>query len=226
MNATPSSPFAHAGIAEISECFPAAQRAFVAAEIDAALTDHGVRRDIRVAATGDTPRRYRVLGRDDLFAHAPQTAALYRSPRLRAIIESAVGEPVFDVPYVPEECIATRLEAAGDTHGWHWDDYAFALVWILQAPAIADGGVLECVRDTRWNKNAPDVEALVASHTAERYAFAAGSVYVLRSDTTLHRVTPLLGDLRRDALCFTYARAADLTRTVSHETLHAIYATS
>jgi hypothetical protein len=47
---------------------------------------------------------------------------------------------------------------------------------------------------------------------------------LLRTDTTLHRVTPLLRAGRRDALCFSYAAAHELSREVSHETLEAILA--
>ena len=115
---------------------------------------------------------------------------------------------------------------AGDTHGWHWDDYAFALVWVLEAPPAGAGGGLERIAGVPWHKGAVDVDAVLAASEPERHAVSSGSVYLLRADTAMHRVAPLLCDGRRDALCFTYASASDLERSVSHETLEQIFATS
>jgi hypothetical protein len=217
---------ARCGIADVSALVALDLRERVAGEVGAALTACGARRDLRIDATGGTPRRYRILTRDTLLERCPSVAALYRSPALRDLIERVAGETVFDVPYRPEEFIATRLEFAGDTHGWHWDDYAFALVWVLEAPPADAGAQVEFVSGVPWCKTAPNVEGFLRSRDIVRRAVAAGSVYLLRADTTLHRVAPLLRDERRDALCFTYARAADLERDPSHETLEQIYATS
>ena len=209
---------------DVTALIPHDVRERVAAEATAALDAFSVRREIRVGVTGGSPRRYRVVDRDTLARACPSAAAFYPSDRLLGTIRAVAGEAVAPVPYAPEELIATRLERAGDTHGWHWDDYAFALVWVLHAPPRGCGADLEYVPDVPWCKDAPNVDAILTRRRPQRVRIAAGTVYLLRTDTTLHRVTPLLGDAHRDALCFSYAAVRDLSRVVTHETLEAILA--
>jgi hypothetical protein len=216
--------FARSGFADLTAVISAGARASIRSEVTAALDAHAERRDVRIAATGESPRRYRIVGRDTLAQACPAALALYRSAPLLALLSDIAGEPVVPVPYAPEELIATRLEAAGDTHGWHWDDYGFALVWVLRAPPASGGGMLEFVTGVPWCKTAPRVDQILAERAPVRAHVAAGTVYLLRTDTTLHRVAPLRRDERRDALCFSYAAARELTREVSHETLDAILA--
>jgi hypothetical protein len=218
--------FARDAFVDVTAAIPADWRTHVNAEVTAALDAHGVRRDVRVAATGASPRRYRVAGREVLAQQCRWTASFYRSAYLGSLIAAIAGEPVVPVPYVPEELIATRLEFAGDTHGWHWDDYGFALVWVLRAPAPQDGAALEYVTGVPWCKAAPGLDAILADRTPARAHVPGGSVYLLRADTTLHRVTPLERATLRDALCFSYAAERELSRTVSHETLDAIVGAS
>lgn len=214
--------FARDGFADVSVLFPPEVRARVSAEVTAALDAHSVRRDVRIGVTGGTPRRYRILDRDTLASACPATAQLYRSPHVLTLVGAVAGQPVVPVPYVAEELIATRLESAGDTHGWHWDDYAFALVWVLCAPAARDGATLEYITGVPWCKADPNIEAILAEREPVRAHIASGTLYLLRTDTTLHRVTPLQRNVRRDALCFSYAATADIHRAVTHESLETI----
>jgi len=216
--------FAHDGFVDLTAAIPGDVRERVGREVTAALDAHAERRDVSIAATGATPRKYRIVGRDMLAATCPASASFYRSEPLLALLSDVVGEAVVPVPYEPEELIATRLEAAGDTHGWHWDDYGFALVWVLRAPPAADGAALEFITGVPWCKTEPRVDAILAERVPVRAHVASGTVYLLRTDTTLHRVTPLRRDAQRDALCFSYAAADDVARHVSHETLEAILA--
>lgn len=214
--------FAREGFVELTAAIPGDVRARITAEVTSALDAHAVRRDVRIAVTGESPRRYRVVGRDTLAATCPATASFYRSASLLALLSEIAGVAIVPAPYEPEELIATRLEAAGDTHGWHWDDYGFALVWVLRAPPACDGAVLEFVTGVPWCKAAPRVDAILGEREPLRAYVATGTVYLLRADTTLHRVAPLRRDARRDALCFSYAAADERSREVSHETLDAI----
>jgi len=214
--------FGRDGFADVTGLIAPEVRARIGAEVTAALDAHSVRRDVRIAVTGGSPRRYRLVGRDTLASACPHAAELYRSPDVLSLVGAIAGQPVVPVPYVAEELIATRLERAGDTHGWHWDDYAFALVWVLCAPAARDGGTLEYITGVPWCKSAPNVEAILAEREPVRAHIASGTLYLLRTDTTLHRVTPLDRDGRRDALCFSYAATADIHRTITHESLETI----
>jgi hypothetical protein len=214
--------FARSGFADVTALIPADWYRGIYDEVTAGLDAYGERRDLRIAVTGDSPRRYRVVGRDTLAATCPLAARAYRSETIRNLVAGVAGEAIVPVPYVPEELIATRLEVTGDTHGWHWDDYGYALVWVLRAPAPGDGALLEFVTDVPWCKSAPRVDAILAENEPVRAHVGSGTVYLLRADTTLHRVTPLRRDAHRDALCFSYAAASDLRRERSHESLDAI----
>ncbi len=211
--------FASDGFADLTTAIPASWRAIVAREVIAALDAHAVRRDVRIAVTGDSPRRYSIADRDTLAVAAPESARIYRSTELGELVAAVAGEAIDPVPYEPEEFIATRLHRAGDTHGWHWDDYGYALVWVLQAPHPAGGGVLEYLTNVPWNKHDPRIEERLLERQPQRAELAAGIVYLLRTDTTLHRVTPLACEGVRDVACFSYAARRTLGRAVSHETL-------
>lgn len=216
--------FARDGFADLTATIPGDVRERIGGEVTAALDAHAERRDVCIGATGSSPRKYRIVGRDTLAVTCPASASFYRSAPLLALLSEVAGEAVVPVPYEPEELIATRLETAGDTHGWHWDDYGFALVWVLRAPPAADGATLEFVTGVPWCKTDPRLDAILAERVPVREHVASGTVYLLRADTTLHRVTPLRRDGRRDAVCFSYAAAHDVARNVSHETLEAILA--
>lgn len=202
--------------------FPPSLIASLAAVVGRVLDVHGVRRDLRLATTGGSRRRYRIANRDVLAAESLLIEQTYRSPVTRAAIAAVAGEPVFPVPYVPEEFIATRLEEPGDVHGWHWDDYSYALVFVLRTPPAAAGAGVELVRNVAWDKAAPRVDEHVRTHPVECFRPPAGSAYLLRAHATLHRVAPLTAAAVRDVLCFSYANAADLQRAISHETVEAL----
>ncbi|MFE6335173.1 hypothetical protein ACFVOK_18420 [Streptomyces sp. NPDC057798] len=112
---------------------------------------------------------------------------------------AVVGEPPMAVPDPLERHVLNVLHQEGDTHGAHTDDYPYALVFFLEAPhAPADGGLLEYV---------PGADSLADLDTgrAHRAHHRAGDAYLLRSDTTAHRVTPLTRPgVRRTVLNFAY----------------------
>jgi hypothetical protein len=214
--------FAARDVVALDGILPAGLIDGLTAAVDAALGTHGVRRDLRLAATGGTQRRYRIAGRDALAATSPLIGWAYRAAETLALVAAIVGEPVVPVPYAPEEFIATRLEEPGDVHDWHWDDYSYALVWVLRAPPAASGGGVELVRNVAWDKAAPRVEEHLRAHPIERFHPRAGTAYLLRANATLHRVAPLRVPAVRDMLCFSYAGRTDLHRAISHETIEAL----
>ena len=214
--------FAERDVVALDGVFPRALFAELATVTARALGACGVRRDVRVAVTGGTQRRYRIAGRDALAAASGAFERTYRSPEVLEVIAHIAGEPVVPVPYRPEEFIATRLEQPGDVHDWHWDDYSYALVWVLRAPPPGSGCGVELVRHVAWDKADPRVADHVRTHPVERFHPRSGSAYLLRAHATLHRVAPLRAAAVRDVLCFSYAGAADLTRTVTHETVEAL----
>jgi hypothetical protein len=215
--------FQATGYVELTEQIPESLRKAVARHVTAALDSGGRRRDLRIGVTGDSPRRYRLAGRTAIEAAGDSIPALYRSTKLHPLLSAVSGAPVFRVPYAPEEYVATRFEEPGDTHGWHWDDYSLALIWVTASPDEADGGTLEFIPDVAWDKHNPRVEEYVSKCRIHRRHPAPGTVYLLRADTMLHRVSPLLRRTRREILCLSFATQTDLERAITHETLEQLY---
>ena len=56
------------------------------------------------------------------------------------------------------------------------------------------------------------------SNVIHTKAHVNGDVYILKSDTTLHRVTPLVKDATRVIINMAWERARDKDREVTHET--------
>jgi hypothetical protein len=211
------------GYVELEGLLPSSLWATLRDEVSALIDAHAQRCDVRIAATAQTRRRYAILAYETIARHAMLAPALYASPALRVFLGTITGcDALLPVPYVPERIIATRFRRRGDTHGWHWDDYPYALVWLLRTPPAEAGGGVELVTSTTWNKDDPQVERYLRERFVERRFPQTGSAYLLRADTTLHRVAPLARDAVREVLTFSYTDAADARTDVTHETLHAL----
>jgi len=189
-----------------------------------ALLDVAARRcDLTVRATGDTPRRLDLVGQAAIAAHGGLLPRLYASDATLALVAAVSGRAVTPCPYEPERFILSALSRPGDTHGWHWDDYPYALVLVLDAALPGTGGELEFVPGTVWNKNDPQVAAIVRRGPVRRASVRSGEAYLLRSDTTLHRVTEIgPRGVRRIAFAMAFADAND-ARAVTHETTERLY---
>ncbi|WP_030733279.1 hypothetical protein [Streptomyces sp. NRRL S-237] len=154
-----------------------------------------VRRDFTMECMNDSPRRMTALGGHVLAGESELIAGLYSDKSLLGRIAAIAAVPVRD-PL--ERHVINILHHQGDTHGAHTDDYPLALVLFTEAPADpGDGGLLE------YAPHAADLQAL--DTVARRADHRPGDGYLLRNDTTAHRVTPLRRTgLRRAALNFAY----------------------
>ena len=166
------------------------------------------------------------MGRDVIKEQGTIIPAVFSSEDIRAFLSSVAGETLHPVPYEPEEFILNSQCQTGDTHGWHWDDYTFALIWIVEAPDPLSGGRIEYIPHTRWNKEAPReaLSELLETREVRSRHIQAGNCYLMKASTTLHRITPLTSNTRRTVVVYTFASEADLTdETISHDTMEAIY---
>lgn len=190
------------------------------------LQQFGKRRDLTLVATGGTPRSYTSVDRDNIHRHDGTIRRFFESEALRDYLSDVVGEEVFRVPYAPEEYIINSQNQSGDTHGWHFDDYTYALIWLVDAPGPFDGGRVEFVNFTEWDKAAPREQliSLLRERTVQSLHVPAGSCYIMKARYALHRVAPILNDVTRTVIVFTFASQADLDdQTISHETMEQIY---
>jgi len=210
------------GFVELPEFGPPEVGKRIADDVLRLLDERGEHRQVTIASTGHTPRHMEVVGRDAIVDGSAVIPETYHSPAFRDFLARLTKEPeIIPVPYAPEEMVISRLSQQGETHGWHWDDYPYAVVWIVDAPPSAeDGGSLEYVRGTHWDKERPRVEEQLRTGVVERRHPAPGSIYLFKADTSMHRVAPLVADgVQRVIVCFSYATAADLERAVTHETV-------
>lgn len=184
----------------------------------------GVRRDLEFAETGFSPRRMSNVTHGQIVEQGIVIRQVYESEWLLSVLSSLAGEAVFPCPYEPERFVITRLEQSGDTHGWHWDDYGFALVWVAEGTDPIDGGFVESVPDTIWDKQRPGIEEILRSRHVHRLDLSAGDVYLMRTDTTLHRVHPIRRG-RRTIVNMAFARQDELCRPTTHETMDSLWST-
>ncbi|MCK1387662.1 hypothetical protein [Bradyrhizobium sp. 21] len=215
--------FQREGFAVVTSFIPPAFVGAVEREARVLLDAGAIRRDFRMKATDDTPRRMRNVRQAEIKRRGKVVPALYECAALRAMLGEIAGEPLFTCPFDDEQYVITCLEQPGDTHGWHWDDYSFALVWVIQAPPVELGGFVQCVGNTVWNKSNPRVAAALAGGVTRSYPVGSGQVYLMRTDITLHRVYPLLQPTVRIIANMAWASTRNLAQTISHETVDALW---
>ncbi|MEU7765005.1 hypothetical protein AB0B25_07765 [Nocardia sp. NPDC049190] len=212
------------GCVVVSEIIPPSLRNAVVTEAVQLADALGVRRDLELAETGFSPRRMSNVMHGLIAEQGVAISQVYESETLLHVLSSIAGEPLFPCPYEPERFVITRLEHPGDTHGWHWDDYGFALVWVAECPDPVDGGFVESIPDTAWDKQRPGIEQILRDRRVHRLDLSAGDVYLMRTDTTLHRVHPIRRG-RRTIVNMAFARHDELCRTTTHETMDALWST-
>ncbi len=205
-----SQRFRRFGIVTVTELIAANVRKGVRQEAEALLDNFAERRDLRLATTDYTRRSMSVVPSETIAGNGRLIPTLYKNEALLRTLQAIAGEPMLPCPKNDEEFLISRHERAGDTHGWHWGDFSFALIWVLVAPDIDAGGLLQCVPHTDWDKTAPRIHQYLCENPIDTYHFSSGDVYFLRTDTTLHRTIPLRRDATRIMLNMTFASAKDL----------------
>jgi hypothetical protein len=184
---------------------------------------YGKAHDVVFEITDNTPRKMTTVGQPVIKAEGPLIDAFYFAPVLLDYLASVVGEQVFTCPYAGEHYVISRLVQSGDTHGWHWDDYTYGLILVLEAPHYTEGGFVQAVPNTSWDKENPDVYGALISSRVGSYALEPGDAYVIKTNTTMHRVHPIRGDGRRTIVNMTMVTAEDLARPMTHETNDALF---
>lgn len=215
--------YAQTDYCEIDQFLPDGLWRRALGELEALFETQSRRRDILVKQSGNTPRNYSNLDRETLRRGSIVVPCVFTSQPLYKLLSKVVEEAVHPVPYLPEEYIASRLHRVGDIYGWHWDDYSWALVWVLKTPPENVGGSLEYIKRVPWNRAEPDIDRWVSRGPVQRRHPGPGSAYLLKSDTSLHRVSPLRKLHDRIIVVSTFASAADLTKEVDHSSMKDLF---
>jgi hypothetical protein len=207
-----SQRFRREGFIKVPDIVPAEIRMEVKQEALRLLAESAERRDLKLATTDYTPRRMSVVRSELIAENSSLIRTLYKSEPIMAFLSAITREPLNPCPSKDEEFLITKHEKKGDTHGWHWGDFSFALIWILETPPTEQGGMLQCIPHTDWDKSNPRIHHYLTSNTITTYSFVTGDIYFLRTDTTLHRTIPLNTDATRIILNMTWASDKDLSR--------------
>lgn len=206
------------GYLKITDCIPPYVKSLVATEARSLLSNYSKRRDLQIPVTGNSPRRMTNVRQQDIAQWGEAIPAVYHSSSLIDFLSRVAREDIIPNPWEFEKFIVNRQEKSGDTHGWHWGDYPYSMIWVIEAPDVSHGGLLETVPHTYWDKRNPRVEEHLLRNPINTKGHVTGDVYMLKSDTTLHRVTPLLKDATRIIINMAWERARDEHRHVTHET--------
>lgn len=184
--------FNRCGYVPLSGLMPKSTVDRLRAEVDAMLPVSS-RKDFLMECMDNTPRHMTTLSGLAIAERSPDIVGLYHDDRLRRAISTVVGRTLEPAGDPVERHVLNMLHQAGDTHGFHTDDYPVALVLFIESPACPDGcGRLEfCLAEN--------------VHEAQTRAHSVGDAYVLRSDRLKHRVQPIHDGCRRTVLNFAYA---------------------
>jgi hypothetical protein len=210
----------------VMEILPSQARQEIKKEALSLLDSESLRRELVMKSTGNTPRSYDSVSRDTIKAKGNLIPSFFESPAVLSFLSLVAGEKLHPVPYEPEEYIINRQHKPNDTHGWHWDDYIYALVWVVESPDPFLGGRVEIIPNNEWDKKDThnQMRTILAHRKVSSYYVREGCCYLLKARYVLHRVAPLTGKTNRTVIVFSYASEKDLIDPkISHETMEAIY---
>ncbi|MFC9545243.1 ArpA protein [Streptomyces sp. NPDC056956] len=179
--------------------------------------------DIHLKETGNSPRFMSTVSQKAIEQDSELVRTIYNSEAMMGTLSRIAAEPVLPCPWDEEKYVLIRQHKQGDTHGWHWGDFSFTVIWIIEAPGPEFGGQLQAIPHTDWNKDDPRVHEYLAKHQISTYPHATGEMYFLRSDTTLHRTIPLNADRTRIILNTCWGSEKDQQKSATHETMQAMF---
>ena len=150
---------------------------------------------------------------DNQIPEASPLRAVYDDERFRTFLCRVLGISEIH-PYADDvSSINIHFAPEGRELGWHFDNSAFAVTMLLQAPEA--GGVFEyvpAVRDAEAGDMAYDrVGAILDQKEPVRtLEFDPGDLVLFRGRNAMHRVTPTLGDVTRMLVVFAYNERAGI----------------
>jgi hypothetical protein len=219
-----SQQFRREGYTKLCGLIPDSLFEQVVDEVNDLLTQHAQRIDIQIKETGGTPRKMHTVSAAEISRDSQLISAIYNSASLKNALGQIADAELLPCNWEGEKYVIIRQDQPGDTHGWHWGDFSYTVIWIIQAPGPEVGGMLQCVPHTNWDKENPRVHEYLLENPIRTYANATGDLYFLRSDTTLHRTIPLNKAATRIILNTCWASEADTKKPVTHETMNAMFA--
>ena len=178
------------------------------------LLAHKMRRDFLMECMDNSPRRMNVVNGPTIERLSTLVPALYNDPAVAAFLSAVIGEPVLPLHDDIDRYVINQLQKSSDTFGAHYDDYPLSFVVILESPGMEGGGYSEMVPRATSLSQLDD--------NPIRLPLKAGDAYLLKTDTTAHRVAPLTVDALRTAINYAYTTPGFVPReTESAQRLYA-----
>ena len=172
------------------EFFPELKR-----DVDALLS-RKIRRDFLMECMDNSPRRMNVVNGNTIEQLSKFIPKLYNDPRILDFLSVVVGERVLPLVDDIDRYVINQLQMSSDTFGAHYDDYPLSFVIILESPGPEGGGYAEMVPNATSLSQLDDDPICLP--------LKAGDAYLLKTDTTAHRVAPLKVDTLRTAINLAY----------------------
>lgn len=210
------------GIVDISKCFSQVIQQLLTQETFDLYEEKSSRRDFQSQHT-DTPRHMFTVGEQVITENSQLIKNFYYSHHVLQLIGDIAQEKIDHLPWTGERFVINALIQNNDTHGWHWDDYAYALVFIADCPPREFGGEVECVAHSHWDRSNPNIPKVLQLNPIQSHFFTPGSFYLMRSDTTLHRVASIAAPYQRLSIAMSYCNQADLEKNIDHKTVIDLY---
>ncbi|MFA6303970.1 MAG: ArpA protein [Legionella sp.] len=207
-----SETFSRQGMVKIPNIVSEAMKKTIHQEIMVLLKQFSERRDLILKTTDNTPRYLSVVRSELIAQHSLMLSKVRESTSLLQFLKQITQEKLLIDVKEDEKFVITKQEFSGDTHGWHWGDYSYALIWIVEVPPVDCGGMLQCIPHTSWDKDEPNLYQYLCDNPIYTYSFLPGDIYLLKADTTLHRTVPLRYDATRIMLNMTWGSARDIKK--------------
>ncbi|MDU9024814.1 hypothetical protein NHG95_04245 [Pseudomonas corrugata] len=177
-------------------------------EVHGLLDEYSAGHEATVLFIHDPHRKVHMIPQAQIAEGAAVVPALYHSESLRHFLSCIANEELASCPDSGQYLIS-RLNHPDDTHDWHWGDYPYTLVWIIEAPEGPEGGdVLQCVPYSNGNKDDLHVWEYSLGNPGKACHHLRGDVYFLKSGTTLHHLVPIQRNATRIILSTSWLVAA------------------
>lgn len=202
---------AETGIARLGFLLPYRVKRALAVEA-LALVEHHRQWGELLPGGEESPRHSIEVPPQAIATHANLIPQLYDCDVLRRDLSIVAAESVLPCP-IPQRFAVTRVHY-DDIPQWHWDDYSFALVLVVECPPLEEGGFIQTVAHTQRDRQFPDVHRTLTRNPIHSWELQPGDLYLMRTASTLHRVYPFEHG-RRTILSMYFATRADLDRSAA-----------
>ncbi len=171
--------------------------------------------DLTVAEDHPTRQKVRTAQKTLAYDLIPESAdiyQLYNWPPLREFIAAVLGLTQLYLPADPLAALNIMIMDAGDGLGWHYDRADFVTSLLLQPSAA--GGVFEYVPHLRRpeDENYVGLGRLLADEPENVIAQPgeAGMLMLFAGYYSIHRVTPVQGEIPRIIAILSYVNQPDV----------------